>query len=101
MEIISDILKSKLKSNWGPMCEAMECFAEARLFDKKTGWECYVLGMSEDEEELCCLIKGKLEYVNHLDLMNTFNDWGEYLTLDKTFRKRKAIEIFKRMKEDG
>ena len=99
--MLLDGLKERLKANWGPMCEAMECFAEGRLYDAKTGWECYLLGMSLDEEELCCLINGRFEYVNHWDLMNTFNDYGEYLTLDKSFRKRKAIEIFKRMRKDG
>jgi hypothetical protein len=89
----------KLKANWGIPAETMECFAEARLLDPSNGWEAYLLALSDDEDTFVCLIMGKLEQVPTSALIESCNNCGEYLQIDKSFRRRQAKEIYKKMNE--
>lgn len=97
--MLSEELKERLKRNWGIPAETMECFAEARFHDPRTGWEAYLLALSDDEETLVTLADGELDHVPTGGLMMIFNTFGECFQIDKSFRRRKAIEIYKKMSE--
>jgi len=96
----------KLKANWGEKAEAMSCFAEVRVYDPNSFWECYIYSLNpEDEDEIDCIVKvGKDQpaCVERWFLTNIkclFNSHGEGVKVDLEYRPKRAAELFKKLNE--
>ncbi len=94
----------RLKENWD-RAEALSCFAEMRLYDECSEWQCYLLAMNpENDNEVFCIIRGgrnlepeSLAWSIH-EISLLFNANGEGVRVDTEFRRREAVEVFKRLK---
>ncbi len=96
----------KLKANWGARAEALACFAEVRLFDECSPWQCYLLAMNPDnEDEVFCIISPDLKtqpeatFWSIQDIFSLFNNQGEGVQVDYDYRPRRAAELFKKLSE--
>lgn len=96
--------KEKLKSNWGDKAECLECEALHKFIIHSGRWECYLLGMNpENEDEIYCIWNGynlsaEKGFLNFI--MNIYDERGDNPILDKSFRPRKASEIFKNLRDE-
>ncbi len=95
--------KEKLKASWGEKASSMACMAEVRFYDPLSPWECYIYAMNpEDEDEICCLIKGFFVEATEWrlsELASRFNAYGEPPQIDQEYRPRRAAELFKLLNE--
>lgn len=102
--MVTEDRKNRLKSSWGDKAESMNCYVEVRVFDPRSSWECYIYAMNpEDEDEICCIIKGFFVEVSAWkmsELANRFNSEGDNLQIDYSYNPRKAVEELKRLKEE-
>lgn len=97
--MLNDRQKEKLKASWGDKASSMACMAEVRVYDPLSPWECYIYAMNpEDEDEICCLIKGFFVEVTEWrlsEIASRFNANGEPVEVDYEYRPRRAAELFK------
>ncbi len=97
--VLSHNQRTKLLANWGEKSSSMACMAEVRIYDPCSSWECYVYAMNpEDEDQICCLIKGFSVEVAEWrlsELANRFNSEGEFVQMDYEYQPRLASELFK------
>jgi len=95
--------KEKLKASWGEKASSMACMAEVRVYDPLSPWECYIYAMNpDDEDEICCLIKGFFVEVAEWrlnELASCFNAHGEPPKIDYEYRPRRVSELFKILNE--
>jgi hypothetical protein len=91
--------KEKLMASWGEKASSMACMAEVRVYDPLSPWECYIYALNpEDEDEICCIIKGFFVEVcdwRLSELSNRYNADGERVQIDYEYRPRRAAELFK------
>lgn len=89
----------KLKANWGSKAEALDCFAEVRIYDPLSSWECYILAVNpEEEDEIICIISGTHVEVCVWNLnLRLFNSNGEKPHVDTEYRPRLASEVLKKL----
>lgn len=102
--MLSNSQKQKLKSSWGDKSLAMDCFAEVRLYDDLSPWECYIFAMNpQDENEISCLIHdiglSILESFSMDYILSYYNSEGEGVKVDHEYRPRLISEIYKKLKE--
>jgi hypothetical protein len=99
MKMLSHNQKEKLKANWGAKADSMACRVEVRVYDPLSNWECYIYAMNpENEDEICCLIKGfSVEVIvwSLSELASRFNQEREMPLIDNEFRPRMVAELFK------
>lgn len=96
----------KLTANWGEKADSMACFAEVRVYDPLSFWECYIFALNpEDNDEIDCIVKvGKdqaptVERWFLTNIKGLFNYHGEGVQLDNEYRPRRAAELFKKLSE--
>ncbi len=101
---INPITAMRLRDNWH-RAQALACYAELRLYDECSDWQCYLLAMNpENDNEVFCIISGgkNLEPDTTLwslhEIGMLFNANGEGVRVDTEFRRREAVEVFKRLK---
>ena len=94
----------KLKANWGARAQALACYAEIRVYDPLSNWECYLLAVNpNDDNELNCIIStNKWASPNvsdwTLDELNMlYNSAGESPVIDEEYRPVWAFELFKKL----
>ena len=82
----------------------MACLAEVRVYDPMSSWECYIYALNpEDEDEICCIIKGFFVEVTTWklsELFQRFNVEGECPVVDYEYRPRRACDLFKILSEN-
>lgn len=97
------MLNRKLIQNWGDKAEAMDCFAEVRVFDPLSPWECYIFAQNpENLDEVKVILVGFDVEVCEMSLeeiFSKFNSEGEYVQIDPLFRPVKADKLLKRLRE--
>lgn len=96
----------KLKSNWGARAEALACYAEVRLFDPSSAWQCYLLAMNPDNtDEVNCMISANSKVSPEIsnwslqEIFSLYNSEGEGVKIDEDYRPRRAAELFKKLSE--
>lgn len=93
--------KHKLKENWGPRSESLDCPAEVRFYDPLSGWECYIYAMNPDnEDEILCIIGA--ETVEDCawslsELASRFNAEGEGVKLDMEYCPIQSGAVLRKM----
>jgi len=101
--MLTEKQKEKLKANWGAKADAMECKAEARIYDPLSPWCCYIYAMNpSNEDEIATITKGfgiEVGEWTMKELEAMFNAEGEKPVVDTEFRPRLASDIYKRMTE--
>lgn len=104
--MLSETQVEKLKSNWGARAEALACFAEVRVYDPCSAWQCFLLAINpQDEDEISCIISANPKEAPEVtlwtlsDLFSLFNNQGEYVQVDQEYRPRRAAELFKKLSE--
>ncbi len=102
--MIPDSIKERLKQNWGSRADALACYAEMRIFDPLSCWECYFLALDPDEENAKVIIvdHDRLVHVveesaNHL--LTKWNGQGDIVEQDPHFVRRQASALFKVLNE--
>ena len=97
--MLGDKIKEKLKENWGDKADSLECYAEVRVFDPLSPWECFIYAMNpENEDEISCIVRGfEVEVMQWSlsELASRFNSNGDCVQLDYEYRPRKASHIYK------
>ena len=95
--------RKHLLANW-PLRESADCWAEVRLFDGQSGYECYLLAMNpEDEDEVYCILKGcSTEWTDWRlsEISRLYTASGTPLSTDRQYRPRRAYEIYKQLTRD-
>ena len=99
LKINPEILK-RLRENWGEKADAMQCYAELRLFDPLSSWCCYIYAMAGDQ------IKA-VTYSNTFgvdiiacdlyDVLSMYNEEGEHPSIDPEFRRVRLDYLLKRL----
>jgi len=97
----------KLKANWGQKADSLACYAEVRVYDPLSFWECYIFAMNpEDDDEIECIVKvGKdqpasVEKWFMTNIKGLFNSHGEGVQVDDEYRPRRAAELFKQLSRE-
>ena len=95
----------RLKLSWGDKASALDCYAEVRLYDPMSSWECYLFAMDAQEETVSCLLVSNMcrvdiSTVSILTLASMYNSEGEPPLVDTHFRRRSILSILKRYKSD-
>jgi len=92
----------RLTSNWGDKSDSMDCFAEVRVYDPLSSWECYIYALNpEDNDEIECIVKVSRNqkatverwYLSAIKCL--FNQHGERVEIDYEYRPRKADELLR------
>lgn len=95
--------KQKLMKSWGEKADSMACLAEVRVFDPLSSWECYIYAINpDDEDEISCIINGfelEVSTWSMKSLEASFNEHGEHPIIDKEYRPRQAVDLFKILTE--
>jgi hypothetical protein len=106
LKMLSQILKEKLKSNWGDKANALDCYAEVKLIDPlSSSWACYIFAMNEDEELIHCLLYsnaiGPEIYKQSIsDIYAMYNEEGENPVIDTEYRRTRVTELIRRLRHD-
>jgi len=103
-EMITAQQKTKLMANWGEKAESMACYAEVRLFDPLSPWECYIYAMNpENEDEVACIISAFSPDATTASLealQSCFNSNGYPPMVDHEFRACRASELLKQLNDE-
>lgn len=104
---ITDKTLQKLRESWGDKAEAMQCYAELRLYDPSSSWVCYVYAVNPDDDDECmCIVKvsrhneATIERWYLTNIFSLFNQAGEGVEIDREYRPQRAAEIFKKLNEE-
>ena len=104
--MLNDTQIEKLKSNWGARAETLACYAEVRLFDPCSSWQCFIIAINpNDEDEINCIISTNLKASPEVILWtlsgvySLFNSQGEGVEVDQSYRPIRAAELFKKLSE--
>lgn len=96
----------KLNANWGERADSMACYAEVRIYDPSSYWECYIYALNpEDNDEIDCIVKvGRdqppcVERWFLTNIKGLFNSQGESVEVDNEYRPRRTAELFKKLSE--
>lgn len=99
--------REKLKASWGEKAESMQCYAEVRVFDLSSAWECYIYALNpEDDDEVRCIVKVSRHAEAcaipwHLkDILSLYTQSGEGVEVDKEYRPMRTAELFKKLNEE-
>lgn len=100
--MLTDKIKEALKINWGDKANALDCYAEVKLMDPLSSWECYIFAMSPDEQMLMALIYTNVMGIDiytlsYKDLSMEYNEEGEQPIADEEFRRIKLTELVRRL----
>lgn len=102
--MIQNQVKQKLMRNWGEQANSLNCFAEVRVYDPLSSWECYIYAMNPDNEnEIQCLISGgrNIEPITTewtmYEISMLYNSHGEGVEIDEEYRPRVVSEILKKL----
>jgi len=105
--MINNSQRNKLIANWGEKADSLACYAEIRVFDPLSEWQCYIFAMNpRDEDEIACLIKthefGEVEICewSMKELEQMYNSNGEGVQVDREYRPKIATQILKQLKEN-
>lgn len=103
--MLSQIIKEKLKKNWGDKSNALDCYAEVKLIDPLSSWCCYIFAMDNEEEVIQCLLYSDaigvdIYTLNILEIYLMYNEHGENPVIDDEFRRTRVIELLKRLRHD-
>jgi hypothetical protein len=99
--------KQKLMKNWESV-DSLRCNAEIRLYDPISSFQCYIVGMYEDDEDqIYCIMQtnkcapaiATLYTMYQLDEM--YNEHGEGLEIDTEYRPRQAQEILTQLRTES
>lgn len=97
-------IKQRLLNNWGDKASAMACYAEVKLWDRRSGWAVYIMAMNPEEEDEVygILHTDRIEVGAYTmkELGASYNTYGEYPVLDPDYRRRWASELFKQLNEE-
>lgn len=100
-EKLKPSLMERLNKNWGIRADCLECYAEARIFDPSSSWECYLLAIDPNDIDQCAVIIVD-EWHNIWTIQTTlyyllgrYNENGELMEWDTTFVRRHAGELLK------
>ena len=106
LSLLSDKQKERLKANWGEKADSLACYAEVRVYDPLSPWECYLYAMNpEDEDEVETIVKASkmmpasLERWYMTNILGLFNQDGEGVEVDEEYRPIRASELFKKLNE--
>ena len=106
--MLNDKQKEKLKNQWGDKADALACFAQVRVYDSLSDWQCYIFAVNpENENEIQCLISGgkNLEPIvtpwSMYELSLLYNSNGDGVLVDYDFRPREVAIILKKLNETG
>ena len=100
---LSEKQKKALINNWGDRAESLACNAIVRLYDPLSKWECYLYAMNpQDENDVLVILRNGLGVcvlnetwtMNELDAL--FNEHGEGIGVDESYRPRSIESILKR-----
>ena len=104
--MLSESQTEKLKANWGAKADALACYAEVRLFDPCSAWQCFILAMNpQDEDEIHCIIQTSPRDIpeiciwNREELSMLFNIHGEPVQIDTDYRPMQASQLLKKLSE--
>lgn len=105
--MITDSQREKLKQSWGEKAEAMQCYAQVRVYDPSSLWECYIYALNpENDDECMCIIKVSRHvepsiarwYLTDISLL--FNENGDGVSIDTEYRPMRAAELWKKLNEE-
>lgn len=94
---ISFNMLDSLKNNWRED-DDLSVNAMIRLYHPESSWECYLIGISPDDEEVFCIINGIFVEPTRTTVKNLnslFGPDGEGLMVDLEFRPKRAGELIK------
>lgn len=99
--MFTDKQKEKLKVSWGDKADSLACYAEVRIFDPLSRWQCYIYAMNPaDENDIACIIAGEsLEICDWQvsEIQKAYNAEGESPVIDTEYRPMRAAELFKKL----
>lgn len=91
----------RLVANWGERADALDCNAEARIYDPMSKWECYIYALEPTEQdEIACIINGEtVELTTWMlaDLRTVFNSLGEGPQNDLGFIPIRITRLLKKL----
>lgn len=99
---LSEKQKKALLNNWGDKADALACNAIVRLYDSLSKWEFYIYAMNpEDENQVSLILKNSFgsrlnEQWTIDELEGMYNDHGEGLNVDESYRPRSVESLLKR-----
>lgn len=99
---LTEKIKDILKSNWGDKACALDCYAEVKLIDPLSSWQCYLFAMDQDDDTVMCLIYHKAKGIDiyktsFKELSAEYNEEGEYPIIDEEFRRIKIDQLVRRL----
>lgn len=100
--LINQELSQRLQKNWSIALSA-ECFAEARVYDSLSHWQCWLLAQNpESLNTLLVVIAATSVEMTEFPLSyleSLYNADGEGVTLDTEYRPIMASQLFKTLNE--
>lgn len=92
----------KLKSNWGPRAESLNCFAEYKLCGKSGKWAWYLLAVDPEDDETvkCIMTRGGVPDICTTTLSNIelfYDEDGELPEGDREFRPMRADVLYSKL----
>jgi hypothetical protein len=103
--LLSQSVKSRLKSNWGEKSAALDCYAEAKLIDPLSSWACYLFAMDNNEEMIECLLYSdsmgvEIHTESLEEIFQRYNEQGENPVIDTEYRRTRVVELLRRLRHD-
>ncbi len=104
--MIPEALKTKLKENWCEDDTALYKKAIVRLYDPTSTWECYLIAMDKEEQDVLCIIHphkhAPYEFTGWTigELSYLYNENGEGIQIDDEFVPCQASVIMKKMEKE-
>ncbi len=102
--MLSNKQKEKLIANWGEKADSLHCFAEVRVYDPLSSWECYIFALNpEDNDEVQCIVKvskaqeATVEKWYLTNIKCLFNEYGEGVDIDDEYRPRRADYLLNKL----
>lgn len=103
--MLSEKIIDKLKSNWGARGDSLACNVEVRIYDSIEPWECYLLAINPQDEDIAKAFIINDDNTLHTDiislshLLSRWNGEGEFMQIDNSFVPRLSSELYKILKE--
>lgn len=96
-------IKEALKRNWGEKADSLSCYAEVKLIDPLSSWQCYIYAMDYDEELIQAVLYTKMHgaqtvLMPYADILIMFNSNGENPSIDEEYRRMTLSELLRRLK---
>lgn len=105
--MLTEKIKRSLKDNWGDKSSALDCYAEAKLTDSISHWldnslSVYLFAMDQNEQIVHCIMHSnsqgpKVMEMPWNELINAYDENGEFLLIDPEFRRIKVPALIKKL----